>query len=191
MNLNEIKCCRSGITRGGICWLLCHSTTLTSLHAEFYGPSTKSSFTFDDLKISALGLRELTIRGSMVHLEWLVRSLAKTGVLLEKLKLFGGGPYGLNVTEVTTVLCACPSLKHFTLKVGDRINDNQMSEICRRLPNIVSIELSYFIGLTAAIFFVFAKECPVLSKITMRFGSLGPIREDFVMNLEGIIELDI
>ncbi|KAH7865109.1 hypothetical protein Vadar_002379 [Vaccinium darrowii] len=187
VNLNKIRCRRSGITIRGIYWVLCHSTTLTSLHADFYVSSTNSSITFNDWKISAIGLRELTIRGAMVHVECLVRSLANAGVLLEKLKLFGGGSCGLSVTEVTTVLCACPSLKHFTLKGGvrnHRINDNQMSEICQRLPNIVSIELSYFIGLTAAIFFVFAKECPALSKITMRFGSLGPIQDDFVMNLE-------
>ncbi|KAH7865273.1 hypothetical protein Vadar_004484 [Vaccinium darrowii] len=150
---------------------------------DFYGSSTNSSFTFDDLKIPAIGLRELTIWGSMVHLEWLVRSLAKVGILLEKLKLCGGSPYGLNITEVMTILCVCPTLKYFTLMAGDRINDNQMSEICRCLPNIVSIDLSYY-ALTAAFFFVFAKECPGLSEITMRFGSLGLIEDDFVKNLE-------
>ncbi|KAH7866047.1 hypothetical protein Vadar_014825 [Vaccinium darrowii] len=194
VHLNEIHCCRSRITRGGIYWVLCHSTNLTSLHAvsqaEIYGSSTNSSFTYDDLKICATGLRELIICDSMVHQERLVCSIAKAGILLEKLEL--GSSYDLNINGFTTMLRACPTLKHFKLCGEYLVNHNEISEICRCLPNIISIYLDCCSSLMA-IFSVFAKECPALSKITLRVRSIiGPfklIQDDFVLNQVRYLDL--
>ncbi|KAG5537461.1 hypothetical protein RHGRI_024779 [Rhododendron griersonianum] len=106
--LSEIKCDRCNITRRGIDWLLGHSTQLTSLRSGHYGSSTNTSLPFDDMKISATGLREIDI-GDCDYQERLLCSIAKAGVPLEKLSLRG------TLTQlhaVTTLLRACPTLKH-------------------------------------------------------------------------------
>ncbi|KAH7865760.1 hypothetical protein Vadar_010827 [Vaccinium darrowii] len=115
----------------------------------------------------------------------------KSGIRLETLEL--DGSHDFNINGFTTLLRACPTLKHFALYGGYLINHNEMSEMCRCLPNIISIDLGCSSTLTA-IFSVFAKECPALSKITLRhagssIGSLEHIQDDFVMSQVRYLDL--
>ncbi|KAG5537459.1 hypothetical protein RHGRI_024777 [Rhododendron griersonianum] len=187
--LNEIKCRGCNIIGRGIDWVLSHSTNLTSLQAGFHGSSGNSAFPFDDTEISATGLRELDIRGSGDK-EQLLRSIAKAGIPLEKLSL----TLSLCRGGVTTFLRSCPTLKHLILWGAYQFNDDFMRDICPCLPKMESIELQGCYSLTATTFLVFAKECPALSKITLRHGSLGHIQDDFAVNMERnyrVIYLDL
>ncbi|XP_058180223.1 uncharacterized protein LOC131298770 [Rhododendron vialii] len=174
-----LKCRGCNIIGRGIDWVLSHSTNLTSLQEGFYVSLGNSAFPFDDMDISATGLREL---GSGDQ-ERLLCSIAKGGIPLEKLSLHGPRLYQRH--ELTTLLRAFPTLKHFKVRSGYSINgNNKTREICRCLPNIEDIELDGFYSLTATTFSVLAKECPALSEIKLRNGYMSLFEDDFVMNLE-------
>ncbi|KAH7834423.1 hypothetical protein Vadar_015850 [Vaccinium darrowii] len=126
--LNEIACSSCDITRRGIERALCHSSSLTSLKAGFCRSSRNSAFNFDDLVIHATGLRELDIVGDDDS-ERLLCSIAKAGIQLEKLKLFYLSSFFIR--RVTTLLRACPTLKHFEVDCAlIWISDNAMKDLC-------------------------------------------------------------
>ncbi|KAE9454466.1 hypothetical protein C3L33_13624, partial [Rhododendron williamsianum] len=150
--LNEITCRSCNVTRRGIDWVLCHSTNLTSLKVGFYRSLRNSTFgaSDDDLKIYATGLRELDIWGYDDQ-ERIVWSIVKAGIPLEKLKLRGGQSL-FDIRGVTTLLRACPTLKHFKFEAGFSFNDDAMRDLCRCLPHIVSIKLRGVSSLTETAF---------------------------------------
>ncbi|KAH7836153.1 hypothetical protein Vadar_033191 [Vaccinium darrowii] len=152
---------------------------LTSLKVGYYGPSRNSTFAYEDLKIYATGLRELHIWG--YDDQGLLCSIAKAGIPLEKLKLVCH--FGFDICRVTTLLRLCPTLKHFKLEDGVLSNDDAMRDLCRCLPNIVSIKLRDCSSLTPTTFSILTKECPALSEVTLNIESSEQIQDDWVMNL--------
>ncbi|GMQ09113.1 hypothetical protein CsSME_00052592 [Camellia sinensis var. sinensis] len=65
----------------------------------------------------------------------------------------------------------------------DILTDNSTRDLCRYLPNLVSIKFDQCSNLTTAIFFILAKECPVLSEIEMPHINLQ-VEDIFDMDLE-------
>lgn len=177
--LIEIRCSTCNITAAGIDFALRHSPNLISLRARDY----QSSFTFEDSKTYARNLRAIDLC-PYGNQDRLVCSIAKAGIPLEKLILRDGYKSNLSAHAVLILLRACPTLKHFKLDCFNFLNDDSIRYLCRYLPNLVSIKLVGPSKLTPATFFVLAKECPLLSKITLEIGTLEKVQDEIVANLE-------
>ncbi|CAL5440266.1 unnamed protein product [Camellia sinensis] len=111
----------------------------------------------------------------------LICSIAAAGIQLEKIILYNDS--GLSLHGLSTFFCACPSLTHLMFCSIDILTDNSMRDLCRYLPNLVSIKFYQCSNLTTAIFFILVKECPVLSEIEMPHINLQ-VEDNFDMDLE-------
>ncbi|GMQ09137.1 hypothetical protein CsSME_00052616 [Camellia sinensis var. sinensis] len=178
--LNEIRCCSCKVTEHGICFVLRHSRNLICFKAGRYYSSPDVSFTFENSMIYATSLRDLELdpHGNQ---DRLICSIAAAGIQLEKIILYNDS--GLSLHGLSTFFCACPSLTHLMLCSIDILTDNSTRDLCRYLPNLVSIKFDQCSNLTTAIFFILAKECPVLSEIEMPHINLQ-VEDNFDMDLE-------
>ncbi|XP_028085795.1 EIN3-binding F-box protein 1-like [Camellia sinensis] len=90
---------------------------------------------------------------------------------------------GLSFHGLSNFLCGCPSLTHLTLCFNNFLTDNYMRDLCRYLPNLVSIKFNRCSNITTATFFILAKECPMLSKIGLP--NIKPqVEDDFNLELK-------
>ncbi|GMQ09092.1 hypothetical protein CsSME_00052574 [Camellia sinensis var. sinensis] len=142
--------------------------------------SPDNSFTFENSMIYATSLRDLAL-DPHGNYDQLICSIATAGIQLEKIVLYDDS--GLSLHGLSTFLCACPSLTHLMLGSIKILTDNYMRDLCRYLPNLVSITIDGCSNLTTATFFILAKECPVLSEIEMPHINLH-VEDDFDMDLE-------
>ncbi|KAI7986617.1 F-box/LRR-repeat protein 2 [Camellia lanceoleosa] len=178
--LNEIRCGLCKVTEHGICFVLRHSRNLICFKVESCYSSPDNSFTFENSMIYATSLRDLALDPHGNH-DRLICSIATAGIQLEKIVLYDDS--GLSLHGLSTFLCACPSLTHLMLGSIKILTDNYMRDLCRYLPNLVSITIDGCSNLTTATFFILAKECPVLSEIEMPHINLH-VEDDFDMDLE-------
>ncbi|GMQ09170.1 hypothetical protein CsSME_00052644 [Camellia sinensis var. sinensis] len=178
--LNEIRCSYCHVSEHGICFVLRHSQNLISLEAGRYYSLPDDSFTFENSMNFAQSLRDLRIDAFKDH-DRLLGSISTAGIPLEKILIYDDS--GLSFHGLSNFLCACPSLKHLQLVSIKFLNDNSVRELCRYLPNLVSIKLDFCSNITAATFFILAKKCPLLSEIELQEIKL-PVGDDFDMELE-------
>ncbi|KAF5931597.1 hypothetical protein HYC85_027768 [Camellia sinensis] len=170
--------------------MLGSSQNLISLEAGRYYSLPDDSFTFENSMNFAQSLRDLRIDAYEDH-DRLLGSISTAGIPLEKILIYDDS--GLNFHGLSNFLSACPSLKHLQLVSINFLNDNSVRELCRYLPNLVSIKLDFCSDITATTFFILAKECPLLSEIELQEIKL-PVGDDFDMELESnyrIISLEL
>ncbi|KAL7162183.1 hypothetical protein ACSBR2_042624 [Camellia fascicularis] len=164
--LNEIRCSYCNVSEHGICFVLRHSQNLISLEAGRYYSLPDDSFTFENSMNFAQSLRDLRIDAYEDH-DRLLGCISTAGIPLEKILIYDDS--GLSFNGLSNFLCVCPSLKHL--------------ELCRYLPNLVSIKLDFCSNITAATFFILAKKCPLLSEIELQEIKL-PVGDDFDMEID-------
>ncbi|GMQ09087.1 hypothetical protein CsSME_00052570 [Camellia sinensis var. sinensis] len=116
-------------------------------------------FTFENSMIYATSLRSLVLEAKEDH---------------DRL-LFHG---------LSNFLCGCPSLTHLTLCFNNFLTDNYVRDLCRYLPNLVSIKFNRCSNITTTTFFILAKECPMHSEIGLP--NIKPqVEDDFNLELKG------
>ncbi|KAL7162182.1 hypothetical protein ACSBR2_042623 [Camellia fascicularis] len=177
--LLEIQCALCKVTEHGVCYVLRHSRNLISLDVGPYSSLQNDSFTFENSMTYATSLRDLVLQPDGDH-DRVLSSISTAGIPLEKILIYEDS--GLSLHGLSTFLCACPSLTHFTLFDIDFLNDNSMRDVCQYLSSLVYIKLSCS-TLTATTFFLLTKECPVLSEIELGLLKLQ-VEDDLDMLLE-------
>ncbi|KAH7867525.1 hypothetical protein Vadar_034495 [Vaccinium darrowii] len=152
--LDEIRCTACPVTGEGLGFVVLHSPNLMSLKAGDFFLSPDSS--------SRYPIGEARNRGGD--------------------DLYRKEDDGFSLHGLSTFLCACPSLKQLELWYTYFVNDHSMRELCRYLPNVVSIKLFRCENLTHATFYIIAKQSPMVSEIVLE--PIGEIGDEFVMDLE-------
>ncbi|XP_028104555.1 F-box/LRR-repeat protein 20-like [Camellia sinensis] len=137
-------------------------------------------FTFENSMIYATSLHSLVLEAKEDH-DRLLSSISTSGIRLEKILIYDDS--GLSFHGLSNFLCGCPSLTHLTLCFNNFLTDNYMRDLCRYLPNLVSIKFNRCSNITIATFFILAKECPMLSKIGLP--NIKPqVEDDFNLELK-------
>ncbi|GMQ09169.1 hypothetical protein CsSME_00052643 [Camellia sinensis var. sinensis] len=137
-------------------------------------------FTFKNSMIYAISLRSPVLEAKEDH-DRLLSSISTSGIRLEKILIYDDS--GLSFHGLSNFLCGCPSLTHLTLCSNNFLIDNYMRDLCRYLPNLVSIKFNQCSNITTAMFFILAKECPMLSEIGLP--NIKPqVEDDFNLELK-------
>ncbi|GMQ09168.1 hypothetical protein CsSME_00052643 [Camellia sinensis var. sinensis] len=178
--LHEIRCVLCEVTEHGICFVLRNSRNLISLNAGPYYTVQDDLFTFKNSMIYAISLRSPVLEAKEDH-DRLLSSISTSGIRLEKILIYDDS--GLSFHGLSNFLCGCPSLTHLTLCSNNFLIDNYMRDLCRYLPNLVSIKFNQCSNITTAMFFILAKECPMLSEIGLP--NIKPqVEDDFNLELK-------
>ncbi|KAH7866025.1 hypothetical protein Vadar_014414 [Vaccinium darrowii] len=181
VHLEGIQYIGNSVTKDGIGFVLYHSPNLISLQAEYRLAVRNSSFSFEASKICTNNLRELDLCGHGFQ-DPLLYCIVEAGIPLEKLTL--RNDFDLSFNGLSTLLCACPSLKYLHLRGIRFLDDDSIRNLCRYLGNVVSVKLLRCGTLSIVAYFILAKECHALSEIKLDWSSSRSFDADYLLDMD-------